>query len=155
LTVGNHDGYVATGQIPALIDPLGTGLKSAVDKAAPKEWPNFNFDDFKAYLDKSKSNLGGLHLDIFTGQFARRDQAKTFSKGRIQISRPDRNMVLYDGFHQWHKTYGPTYAEFAFGKNVYMNLNTYDLRQHRRSGWGMYTVNYGGGISKVQAEWLE
>jgi hypothetical protein len=64
-------------------------------------------------------------------------------------------MVLYDGFHQWQKTYGPLYASWSFGKNRYVSMNTYELRQHRRTGWGMYTVNYGGAVATAQMEWLD
>jgi hypothetical protein len=34
-------------------------------------------------------------------------------------------------------------------------MNTYELRQHRRTGWGMYTVNYGGSVGQTQLEWLD
>src|SRR5262249_50327126 len=64
-------------------------------------------------------------------------------------------MVLYDGFYQWQKTYGPLTASWVFGKNRYVSMNSYELRQHRRSGWGMYNVNYGGGLSKLQLDWLD
>ncbi len=64
-------------------------------------------------------------------------------------------MVLYDGFHQWQKTYGPLYASWSFGKNRFVSMNTYELRQHRRTGWGMYTVNYGGAVGQTQMEWLD
>jgi hypothetical protein len=154
LTVGNHDGYVATGVLPFALDPLGTALKSAVTKAGGSAWPNFSFDQYQAYLDKNANTPGGFHNDIFNGQFIRRD-GKTFGEAWKPIAQSSRNMVLYDGQHQWHRTYGPSYASFSFGKNHYMNLNSFDLRQHRRTGWGMYTVNYGGGMSHVQEAWLE
>jgi hypothetical protein len=63
--------------------------------------------------------------------------------------------MLYDGFYQWQKTYGPLYSSWTFGKNRYVSMNTYELRQHRRTGWGMYTVNYGGAVANAQMEWLE
>ena len=65
-----------------------------------------------------------------------------------------RNFILYDGFYQWQKTYGPLYRSWAFGNDLYLGLNSFEIRQHRRSGWGMYTVNYGGGMSPVQLEWV-
>jgi hypothetical protein len=34
-------------------------------------------------------------------------------------------------------------------------MNSFELRQHRRTGWGMYTVNYGGSVSKTQLDWLD
>jgi hypothetical protein len=154
LTVGNHDGYVATGQMPILLDPLGLALKAAVAAAEPKAWPDFRQDKFNAYLAKTEKDPGGLHVDVLNGQFARRE-GKTFGESWKPIPQDARNMVLYDGLHQWHRTYGPAYASWSFGKNHYVNLNSYDLRQHRRSGWGMYTVNYGGGMSKPQTSWLE
>ena len=70
---------------------------------------------------------------------------------------PARSLVdlLYDGFYQWQRTYGPLTASWKFGKNRYVALNSFELRQHRRSGWGMYTVNYGGGMTDVQMGWLD
>jgi hypothetical protein len=153
LTVGNHDGYVATGQTPVLLDPVGVGLKAAVLAAEPKAWPSFSFDQYNQYLSKIAKDPGGLHVDVLNGQFSHRD-GKTFSEAWKQIPQANRNMVLYDGQHQWHRTYGPSYAAWSFGKNHYLNLNSFDLRQHRRTGWGMYTVNYGGGMSKPQIAWL-
>ena len=75
--------------------------------------------------------------------------------GWKEIPRNERNFILYDGFYQWQKTYGPLYYSHKFGKNVYLSLNSFELRQHKRSGWGMYTVNYGGGMSDVQMTWLD
>src|SRR5262249_30211755 len=49
----------------------------------------------------------------------------------------------------------PLFYSWKLGKNFYLSLNSFELRQHRRSGWGMYTVNYGGGISAVQMAWLD
>ncbi|MBS2017499.1 MAG: metallophosphoesterase [Deltaproteobacteria bacterium] len=168
LTVGNHDGYVATGQVPAAIDRgLGSALdwitgsqdgslEQTVKAAEPKEWPGFSWDDYARFLAETKENaMGGRHLDVFTGSFRRVRNQQTMAKGWIPVPASKRNYILYDGFNQWQRTYGPTYASWTFGKNRFVNLNTYELRQHRRSGWGMYTVNYGGGVSQVQAEWLE
>jgi hypothetical protein len=110
--------------------------------------------------------LGGKAVDVFAGRFVRlgypartsADQQKaacTFRDCWIPVPSDKRNVVLYDGFYQWRRTYGPLYSSFRFGQNFYVNLNTYDLRQHRRSGWGMYTVNYGGGLSEPQMEWFK
>ena len=154
LTVGNHDGYVATGAAPELLDPGHLLLKSTVGKAGGSAWPGFNFDQYATYLASIENKPGGNHVDVFHGQFSHRD-GKTFTEAWKAIPQASRNMVLYDGQHQWHTTYGPSYASFAFGKNHYVNLNSYDLRQHRRTGWGMYTVNYGGGVSRMQEAWLE
>ncbi len=169
LTIGNHDGYVATGQVPKVIDGVlgnvidwftgsenGT-LKKTVQAAEPKEWPNFDWDDYARFLEETKKpeTMGGKHVDVITGSFRRVRNAQTFDKGWLPIAASKRNYILYDGFHQWQRTYGPTYFSWSFGKSRYVNLNSYELRQHRRAGWGMYTVNYGGGLSQVQAEWIE
>jgi hypothetical protein len=154
LTVGNHDGYVATGQVPIALDPLGNLLQGTINAANPKAWPNFSMDAYQAYLSKISNDPGGLHVDVFNGQFSRRD-GKTFTESWKPVAPAARNMVLYDGQHQWHRTYGPSYSSFSFAKNHYINLNSFDLRQHRRTGWGMYTVNYGGGMSRTQEQWLE
>ena len=47
------------------------------------------------------------------------------------------------------------YFSWKFGKNRYVNLNSYEMRQHRRSGWGMYTVNYGGALGETQVDWVD
>ena len=168
LTIGNHDGYTATGQVPKVIDSmLGSAvdwvtgntdgsLEKTVKAASPKEWPGFDWDEYARFLAATKDKeLGGRHVDVVTGRFRRVRNAQSFAKGWVPLAASKRNYVLYDGFHQWQRTYGPTYYSWQFGKNRYVNLNSYELRQHRRSGWGMYTVNYGGGVSQVQAEWLE
>ena len=162
LTTGNHDGYVATGHVPSAVKGLDTGLgeslKEVITEASPKAWPDFKMADYESYLQKTETTdrLGGIHHDIFTGGFARTVAGSTpgFSSWK-EIPREDRNYVLYDGFYQWQKTYGPLYYSHKFGKSFYVSLNSYELRQHRRSGWGMYTVNYGGGMSDVQMEWLD
>lgn len=168
LTIGNHDGYVATGQVPGfvnnvlgrVVDWVSSGedgtLEKTVAAASPKEWPNFDWNDYAKFLKETNADAtGGRHLDIFSGTFRRVRNQQTFANGWIQVPAEKRNYILYDGFNQWQRTYGPTHFSWTFGKNRYVNMNSYDLRQHRRSGWGMYTVNYGGGISQVQMEWIE
>ncbi|MBL8609349.1 MAG: metallophosphoesterase [Myxococcales bacterium] len=168
LTIGNHDGYTATGQVPKVVDNVLGGvtdwitgsengtLEKTVKAATPKEWPGFDWNDYARFLAETKDDAaGGRHVDVFAGGFRRLRGAQTFAKGWVPVPANKRNYVLYDGFYQWQRTYGPTYYSWQFGKNRYVNLNSYELRQHRRSGWGMYTVNYGGGVSQVQAEWLE
>jgi 3',5'-cyclic AMP phosphodiesterase CpdA len=160
LTTGNHDGYVTTGHVPSAVRSLdtavGTSLEEVIVEASPKAWPDFSITDYQAYLEKTAAMdlLGGLHRDIFTGRFARSAKLEGFA-GWKEIPRAERNYVVYDGFYQWQKTYGPLYYSHKFGKNFYVSLNSYELRQHRRSGWGMYTVNYGGGMSDVQMAWLD
>jgi len=160
LTVGNHDGYVTTGHVPsavrALDDAVGTSLEEVLVGANPKAWPDFSITDYQAYIEKTAAMdlLGGLHRDIFTGAFARTSKLEGFA-GWKEIPRAERNYVVFDGFYQWQKTYGPLYYSHKFGKNLFISLNSFELRQHRRSGWGMYTVNYGGGMSEVQMAWLD
>lgn len=162
LTTGNHDGYVATGHVPSAVKALDTGLgqslKEVIAAASPKAWPDFDAAAYESYLQKTKAtdHLGGIHRDIFTGGFSRTVTGNTTSFGSWrELPHEERNYVLYDGFYQWQKTYGPLYYSHKFGKNHYISLNSYELRQHRRTGWGMYTVNYGGGMSDVQMEWLD
>ncbi|MBX3197605.1 MAG: metallophosphoesterase [Labilithrix sp.] len=160
LTTGNHDGYVSTGHVPRAVKNLDTGLgeslREVILDADAKPWPDFSITDFESYVQKTAAadRLGGIHRDIFTGGFARTGAASGFD-GWKEIPRADRNYILYDGFYQWQKTYGPLYYSHKFGKSSYLSLNSFELRQHRRSGWGMYTVNYGGGMSDVQMAWLD
>lgn len=158
LTVGNHDGYAATGVAPSAVvsadNTLGTNMNDVVNESLPSPWPNFTVEKYQAYRDLMLRTPGGLANDLFVGSFVRRAGERTYAKAFFEIPRDKRNMVLYDGFHQWQRTYGSLNYSFSFAKNHYISLNSYDLRQHVRSGWGMYTVNYGGGMSAVQEEWL-
>lgn len=167
LTIGNHDGYVATGQVPSAVQKIDVGfadsLHKVIDEVQNKAWPNFTWDSYQKYIDDTAAadRLGGWHRDLFTGQFAR--TAPTYvKKGGVdsfaswtEVPLKDRNEVLYDGFYQWQKTYGPLNDSWKFGKNFYINMNSFELRQHRRAGWGMYTVNYGGGMSDFQLAWVD
>lgn len=163
LTAGNHDGYVSTGHVPSAVKAVDTGLfdsLEAVVNEVPiglRPWPGFAWSQFQSYLTatEQKDALGGLHRDIFTGSFSRAPTGSTFKDAWREIPRADRNYILYDGFYQWQKTYGPLYYSWKFGKSFYVSMNSFELRQHRRSGWGMYTVNYGGGMSDVQMAWVD
>lgn len=161
LTAGNHDGYVSTGHVPSAVKALDTALidslDSVIDEASPKAWPGFSIDQFHAYITQTEQNdqLGGIHKDLFTGTFSRTAKGTGFGDSWKEVPRSERNFVLYDGFQQWQKTYGPLNYSWKFGKSFYVSLNSFELRQHRRSGWGMYTVNYGGGMSDVQMAWLD
>ncbi|MBX3227376.1 MAG: metallophosphoesterase [Labilithrix sp.] len=162
LTTGNHDGYVATGHVPSAVKAVDTlvieSLKEVIKDNAPNPWPNFDQSAFESYLAKTAASdkLGGEHRDIFTGGFARNAKAEAEGfAGWKEVPRADRNYILYDGFYQWQKTYGPLFYSHKFGKSAYVSLNSYELRQHRRSGWGMYTVNYGGSMNDVQMDWLD
>ena len=161
LTAGNHDGYVSTGHVPGAVKALDTGLfdslRSVVDEATPKAWPNFGFTQYQRYLDETAAAdaLGGRHQDIFTGSFSRTAKGTGFGDSWKEIPRENRNYILYDGFYQWQKTYGPLNFSWKFGHSFYVSMNSFELRQHRRTGWGMYTVNYGGGMTDVQLAWVD
>jgi hypothetical protein len=161
LTAGNHDGYVSTGHVPSAVKALDTGLLDSLDavinEASPKAWPDFALTKFQSYVTKTEQAdlLGGIHKDLFTGTFSRTAKGTGFSDSWKEVPRDERNFILYDGFQQWQKTYGPLNFSWKFGKSFYVSLNSFELRQHRRSGWGMYTVNYGGGMSDVQMAWLD
>lgn len=158
LTAGNHDGYASLGQAPSAVvtvdAKLGENLQKIVEEQNNHAWPGFEWSDYAAFLAKTDSQRDGLHRDIYTGSFTRK-AGDTYQAAFAEVPQKDRNMVLYDGFHQWQKTYGPLYASWSFGKNRYVSMNSYELRQHRRTGWGMYTVNYGGSIGSSQMEWLD
>ncbi len=158
LTAGNHDGYAAIGHVPSLVKSfdakLGDSLQKVVEEQNDIPWPDFSWSAYSAFLDETQATPGGVPRNIFEGSFERRI-GDTFSASFQEVPRGERNMVLYDGFYQWQKTYGPLYTSWTFGKNRYVSMNSYELRQHRRTGWGMYTVNYGGAVSKTQLEWLD
>lgn len=160
LTTGNHDGYVSTGHVPGAVKAVDTlileSLDEVIDEQAALPWAGFNHADFDAYRARTAASdrLGGDHRDIFLGGYARSSKVDGFG-GWKEIPKRDRNFILYDGFYQWQKTYGPLYYSHKFGKNFYLSLNSFELRQHRRSGWGMYTVNFGGGMSEVQMSWVD
>lgn len=170
LTAGNHDGYVSTGHPLPGLEKIATltfqnGLEDAVRASRPEiEEGEFArmWAAFEAYREQTSDLPGGRHVDSYGGKFARSpvpaaargDATKAFQTWKA-IDPAKANWVLYDGFNQWQRTYGPLYTSWDFGKSRYVNMNSYELRQHRRSGWGMYTVNYGGGISRVQADWVK
>lgn len=158
LTAGNHDGYATLGQAPSAVvavdGKLGDTLEKIVGDQNNLAWPDFTWSAYSAFLAKTDNDRDGLHRDIYTGSF-KRSAGDTYAASFAEVPREERNMVLYDGFHQWQKTYGPLYASWSFGKNRFISMNTYELRQHRRTGWGMYTVNYGGAVGQTQMEWLD
>jgi hypothetical protein len=172
LTAGNHDGYVTmlsqyAGQLKwqehltAMFSEFGDTYRygmeigSQADKLGLSATPiSFNLltnSDYKKY-PSVLAPAGGNHLDVFNGKFVR-DVSQSY-EGWKGVPYTKANVPLFDGFNQWRKTYGPLYTSFRFGKNYFININSYDLRQHRRTGWGMYTVNYGGNISPFQLDWI-
>ncbi len=158
LTVGNHDGYVGLGHVPSAVQTVDEKLNDTLQKVVAEQnniaWPDFSWSAYAAFLQKTDAKREGLHRDVFGGGFVRKP-GLTYSDSFAEVPRADRNWILYDGFYQWQKSYGPLYASWTFGKNRYVSVNSYELRQHRRTGWGMYTVNYGGGIGKMQMEWID
>lgn len=172
LTAGNHDGYVTMlsqyanqtkwrEHLSAMFSEFGESYRygmevgSQADKLGLNVFPiDFNLltkGDYKMF-PSVLAPAGGNHLDIFSGKFVR-DVSRSY-EGWQGVSYDKANVPLFDGFNQWRKTYGPLYTSFRFGKNYFININSYDLRQHRRTGWGMYTVNYGGNVSPFQMDWI-
>ena len=158
LTAGNHDGYASLGHVPSAVSIAerltGTTLKKIVTEQPSIPWPGFAWDPYDRFLDQTKDSKEGRHHDIVTGGFQHKP-GKTFEEAFVEVPRETRNFILYDGFHQWQKSYGPLYTSWSFAKNRYLSVNSYDLRQHHRMGWGMYTVNYGGNVSRAQLDWIE
>lgn len=176
LTAGNHDGYVAIGHMPAAAKLLANAIEerslNSIEAVLKHPVNGANFDQFVSepvnakkylqYLEDTKDHPGGLPVNVFDGGYVRYmggpvykgQWVKTSDSGQDPSTNYHRNYVLYDGFNQWKRTYGPLAQSWAFGLNHFINLNSYELRQHMRSGWGMYTVNYGGGVSQHQAQWI-
>lgn len=160
LVAGNHDGYVSMGHVPPLVrsfvtlSPLHESLDDLVEEEERKQGRIGLYARYKQFVEETKDDLlGGKHADIFTGVFVRNTK-QDLKASYTYLEESERNLPLYDGFYHWRKTYGPLYSSWSYGKNHYINMNSYDCRQHRRSGWGMYTVNYGGCISMEQNMWI-
>lgn len=120
LTIGNHDGYVSTGQVPSAVKTadaaLSDDLQKVITDASPLAWPGFSYPDFQHFLDESAAAdaLGGYARDVFTGGFSRSGAGSTFAEGWRDVPRATRNYILYDGFYQWQKTYGPLHYSYRF-----------------------------------------
>lgn len=162
LTPGNHDGYASTGVTPSAIEKV-TSNKDSINSIfqSLKNQNSLHLslsNHYLKYLEAIKETPGGYHLDIFGGVYIRDEDPKGHENQSvdnwIEVPEEKRNIMLYDGFNQWRKTYGPLYMAWSFKNNYFVNINSYDLRQHHRTGWGMYTVNYGGGISPFQMSWI-
>ena len=159
LVAGNHDGYVSMGHVPALVSayaklsPNHKSLDELVQEEEKLQGRTGLYSRYKKFISETEETLGGKHVDIFTGVFVR-TTAQSFKEAYAYLEEDKRNLPLYDGFYYWRKTYGPLHTSWSYGKNHYINMNSYDCRQHRRSGWGMYTVNYGGCISLEQNLWI-
>lgn len=160
LTVGNHDGYASMGHMPGAKQSKYNELYKIVKNSYPKkDYPNRDYVNKKVELlknsvNRTKARPGGEPRDIFFGKYTRRSGAQNAKKHWKRMSDDKNNYPLQDGFYQWRKTYGPLNSSWTFGDNYYVNLNTFDIRQYRRTGWGMYTVNYGGNVSGFQADWF-
>lgn len=181
LTVGNHDGYASLGHMPAPLLERFTDKKSLKETVLSvltrghqgEEKARAIWGVVAGFLDTTRTIPGGRHVDLFGGIFTRsgRDDRNATVRDAFEpvislsgSENEDRvlekiaaraNVMLYDGFNQWRRSYGPTEASWTFGNNHFVNVNTFDIRTHRRTGWGMYTVNYGGGISQFQMDWLK
>ncbi len=150
LTAGNHDGYVSFGHIAPAFNTVKKSVEELAQEVNPKR-----ANEFLDLMSKTEETKG-FYVDIFQGQFIRRGEDKAASTVAQSWKKTTvKNFPLYDGFNYWRKTYGPLHYSFTFGKNHYVVLNSFDLRQHRRNGWGMYTVNYGGGMSQFQMDWMK
>jgi len=158
LTTGNHDGYAALGHAPKTVRDFDRVLSDSLERVVRDQsaiaWPGFSWPEYEAFLTRTATTPGGLPRDVYAGGFQRKS-GDSFGASFIDVPRDARNMILYDGFYQWQKTYGPLNSSWTFGKNRYVSMNSFELRQHRRTGWGMYTVNYGGSVSKMQLDWLD
>ena len=157
LVAGNHDGYVSMGHVPTVIafstKVKGKTLDTVVKEEEEKQGREGLYERYKAFTEATKKKVGGRNVNIFTGVFVR-STSQSMKDSYTFLSEEERNLPLYDGFYHWRKTYGPLYNSWSYGRNHYINLNSYECRQHRRSGWGMYTVNYGGCISQQQNLWV-
>lgn len=156
LTAGNHDGYVSMGHAPGFIRKGQERIaKIAQENVANGAISKATAAEFSKFIGETKDLPGGNHVDIFDGHFVRRANEQRYDKAWTEPTPgTKRNLPLYDGFNQWKKTYGPLTQSWAFGNTTYININSFDLRQHMRSGWGMYTVNYGGNVSPQQMIWI-
>lgn len=158
LTPGNHDGIASLGHVPNAVRTVDNGLGETLEEVFADQnqraWPDLTWEQYASFLAKTEASRAGYHRDLFAGRFTR-SVGDSFAGSFKEVPAGDRNIVLYDGFYQWQKTYGPLTSSWTFGKNRYVSMNSFELRQHRRTGWGMYTVNYGGGISRPQMEWLD
>lgn len=173
LTAGNHDGYVTMlsqfaaqtnwkKHLKGLFNEFGSEYRFGMEIGSLANRLELSLFDkplnFDLLMEKDSkfpsinSPPGGNHINIFSGNIIR-DVSPSYESWK-GVPYSESNIVLFDGFNQWRKTYGPLYSSFRFGKNYFININSYDLRQHRRSGWGMYTVNYGGGVSQFQMDWI-
>ena len=151
LVPGNHDGYASFGHVPGVAKLFGgKSVKQIVTGAVGQE----KWKKLERYTQATRSTPGGTPRDVFVGRYIKRPKTRGMRDWK-PLPEAERNVALYDGFYQWRRTYGPLYTTWVHGKNQYINVNSFDLRQHRRSGWGMFTLNYGGGVGPWQMEWLE
>jgi hypothetical protein len=164
LTMGNHDGHVNMGHRLLLgkhVSPLR--IKKWQERiqrnneliySGRSAYHGKKALDFIESLKKTKKTPGGREVDIFHGIFKRTSRTANLQDwGPLQKS--ERNYPLYDASNQWRKLYGTNYSAWNYGDGHLINLNTYDLRQHSRAGWGLFIMNYGGGISSFQMGWVK
>ncbi len=160
LTIGNHDGYASMGHMPGANKKKYEKLYKIVDQSYPHDdYPDRKIvekkiDLLRSSISKTLNRPGGEPVDIFYGKYIRRSGAQNIKKHWKRMADDKNNYPLQDGFYQWRKTYGPLNSSWVFGDNYYLNINSFDIRQYRRTGWGMYTVNYGGNVSGFQGDWM-
>ncbi|MCC7403229.1 MAG: hypothetical protein IT288_02425 [Bdellovibrionales bacterium] len=156
LTIGKHDGYVSMGHAPGFIsDGPARIAKIAQDNVRSGAIDQATVNEFSRFLKDTAELPGGNPVDIFDGHYVRRANQQRYDTAWTEpTAGTKRNIPLYDGFNQWKRAYGPLTQSWSFGKTTYVNINSFDLRQHMRSGWGMYTVNYGGNVSSHQMIWI-
>ncbi|MCB0386126.1 MAG: metallophosphoesterase, partial [Bdellovibrionales bacterium] len=135
LTAGNHDGYVSMGHAPGFIRKGQERIaKIAQENVANGAISKATAAEFSKFIGETKDLPGGNHVDIFDGHFVRRANEQRYDKAWTEPTPgTKRNLPLYDGFNQWKKTYGPLTQSWAFGNTTYININSFDLRQHMRS----------------------
>lgn len=158
---GNHDGYASIGEAPtgfadtSVFTIFNKSLRTVVTNAGPGTWPDFDFDAYETWRKgvAAHGEPGGHALDLYRGSFTRK-AGSTFTEAWREIPRPQRNQILYDGQYQWLRTIGPLHHSWRFRSTRFIGMNTYELRQHMRMGWGMYSANYGGGMGPDQLDWV-
>ena len=132
---GNHDGYASIGHAPAVMRGIDWARRISLEnlvKAQPGAWPDLSWDAYEAWLEKTADDdqLGGYPRDIFVGSFERR-VGSTFAASFQEVPRSQRNFILYDGHHQWRRTFGPLNHSWRFGKNHFVGIDSYNIDDTR------------------------
>ncbi|MBT3984464.1 MAG: metallophosphoesterase [Bacteriovoracaceae bacterium] len=153
LLPGNHDGHVSFGYTPKFSSKrkkMGTFVMAARELDSQKGNILHRFLE-GVFPDK----YSGHRVDIFSGKYMRKGDSDSIEDSYVFLKEEDRNVVVYDGFNHWRKNFGPLNYSFKYGNHYFIGVNSFDLRQHRRTGFGQYIANYGGMIGPAQMEWLK